>query len=100
MAQTQTSLAAYQSILPRLNNLEDKVLKYIYVNPGCYDRDIARYTGLEISSVCGRRNSLLKQDMIFVDGKVRSATGKLVNVYRCTDKGCEYVKIYWRRRIG
>jgi len=79
----QTSLQAYEGILPSLQNREMQVYEVIEkAKVGITNNEIARYLGLPINCVTGRTNSLVKKKVVKSLGKRKDLfTGNLSHVW-------------------
>lgn len=81
---TSTSLAAFNSLRPQLNNREKSVIDVLDNSQSpMSDRDICNALGWEINQVTGRRNSLVKKGIVKEAYKNRSfITGKIVSYWK------------------
>ena len=78
----QTSLMAFEEIRPHIGKQETEVLECIKEHQPICDRDISYETGIEKTSVCGRRNSLYKKGFIRVSHvDTDPTTGKQVTLW-------------------
>ncbi len=78
-AVTDTSREAYWSLVAerKLQPMEEKILVLLSDNTARTRKEIRDKTGLELSSVCGRVNSLLAAGLVKIVGEKRdSKTGK------------------------
>ena len=78
-AVTDTSREAYWSLVAerKLQPMEEKILVLLSDNTARTRKEIRDKTGLELSSVCGRVNSLLAAGLVKILGEKRdSKTGK------------------------
>ena len=79
MKATDTSREAYWSLVAerKLQPMEEKILVLLSDNTARTRKEIRDKTGLELSSVCGRVNSLLAAGLVKIVGEKRdSKTGK------------------------
>jgi len=77
----QISIDAFRELENKLTQ-EQIVFNCIKEEGPICDRDIAYETGIEKTSVCGRRNSLYKKKLIIVKGIDRDpTTGKKVTLW-------------------
>ena len=80
-----TSLLAYNELKEsgKLGNQEAVVYNCILTNPNTTDKEISIKTKININAVTGRRNGLVKKNLIKDNGKRRcSITGKLAYQWR------------------
>jgi DNA-binding MarR family transcriptional regulator len=89
-----TSLWAYQDLKGSLQPREKEVLQALQqIEPAC-DRDIARHLKWEISSVNGRRNSLVTKGRIIEAYKNKGVTGKTVIYWKLANDQTELFREY------
>jgi len=80
----QTSLSAYTEIKPYKGKQEQLIYDTIKENEILNDREIAEISGVEKSSVCGRRNMLVKKGYIQISYIARDEnTGKKTMYWEC-----------------
>ena len=78
-AVTETSREAYRSLIHehKLQPMQEKILELLSDNIPRTRKEIRDATGMELSSVCGRVNSLLAAGLVKIVGEKRdSKTGK------------------------
>lgn len=76
---SETSREAFHSIRRegKLQPMQQSILDAIAGQGACTRKQLSRFTGMELSSVCGRVNSLLAAGLIEIKGEVRDEkTGK------------------------
>jgi len=79
MNATETSREAYRGLIAdrKLQPMEQKILDALSDNIPKTRKELRDQTGLELSSVCGRVNSLLAVPLVRIAGEKRdSKTGK------------------------
>lgn len=80
----KTSLIAYIEIKPHIGKQEKLIYDTIKENEIINDREIAEISGVEKSSVCGRRNMLVKKGYIQISYIARDEkTGKKTIYWEC-----------------
>lgn len=83
----QTSLDAFREISPKLGQQEQLVYDCIKEHGPVCDRDISYLTGIEKSSVCGRRNKLYNNGIVTVGHEdIDPVTGKRVILWVLSGK--------------
>lgn len=72
----QTSLDAYRSIKD-LNKKQKRVYEAIKVLQPCTDNRIARYFGVEINRITGRRNELVSKGFVIEHDKIKNSYNRM-----------------------
>lgn len=77
-----TSYAAALQIKPQRENLKERVYRFIVVNPGSTDEQIAEGTGLNPSTARPRRVDLEKEGRIYNSGHATTMSGRWAKTWR------------------
>ncbi len=78
-----TQESAAKSIAPHTPTLRERVYDFIRANQGATNEEIAYWTGIKLSSVCGRVSELRKLDRIRDSGMTRAgASGVKAKIWR------------------
>lgn len=78
----QTSLEAYEFILPELAERQQEIFEVIQRHPGMSNHDISRFLNVEINCVTPRVNELRDKHMVGLHGqKTDRITNRTVNTW-------------------
>lgn len=79
----QTSLFSFLAIAPKLSDRQREVYNAMRAyNRPFTDKDLARYMGLEINKITGRRGEILKKGLIRNAGTIIQE-GRSANLWEC-----------------
>lgn len=87
-----TSVDAAAHLLPKLNDLQIKVLSAIRAQPEICDtelEELPQFDGYGPSTIRKRRSELCQQERVVVVGVKRNANGRKQNTYKVNDQPTE-----------
>lgn len=77
-----TSIAAYNSIIPDLSKKQKVVMGAMFIlNGKATNEDLSHYLGFPINSITPRTGELLKKGLIDRGDKVKSQSGRMAYQY-------------------